>query len=340
MYPHSRFLRRRLLCAAGASWLLAPRRLLAQSPSDDAFSRREDVQAFAAEVAARNGLVEQDVLRLFDGVTLQPRVIELVRPAPGGFPRSWHAYRARYIEPVRIEGGLAFWEANAQTLERAEAEFRVPAEYIVAIIGVETIYGRYTGNFETLSVLATLAFAYPPRADLFRRELEALILLAHEQQRPATDYYGSYAGALGLPQFLPSSWRRYAVDFDGDGHIDLLASAEDAIGSVGNFFAEHGWVPEQAVVARAQVVGDGYRPLIDAGIEPRFTADDFAAHDVYVLDKLAGPAALIDLETPDAPTEYWLGLRNFYVITRYNRSSFYAMAVHLLAQMLRARRDA
>ncbi len=341
MHPDSRFIRRRLLCAAGASLLLAPfAGVSAQVPDPGRFSLRPDVQAFVADVAMRNGWDGAELLQLFDGVTAQPKVVELIQPAKQGFARSWRAYRERYLDPVRIERGLAFWDQHAEPLARAEAQFGVPAEYVVAILGVETIYGRYTGRFETLGALATLAFDYPPRAELFRRELEALLLLAREQGRPVTDYRGSYAGALGLPQFLPSSWRSYAVDFDGDGVVDLMASPADAIGSVANFFAEHGWAGGLPVVARAQVTGAAHRALIDAGIQPRFTADEFEAHQVRVLDELPGPAALIDLETPDAPTEYWLGLQNFYVITRYNRSSFYAMAVHLLAQTLRAHRAA
>lgn len=341
MHPDSRLTRRRLLCAAGASLLLAPfGRVSAQVPDPTLFSLRPDVQAFVADVALRNGWAEAELLQLFEGVVAQPKVIELIQPARAGFVRSWQAYRERYLDPVRVGRGLAFWDEHAAALARAEAQFGVPAEYVVAIIGVETIYGRYTGNFETLSTLATLAFDYPPRAELFRRELEALLILAREQGRPVTDYRGSYAGALGLPQFLPSSWRSYAVDYDGDGRVDLLASPVDAIGSVANFFAAHGWAGGQAVVARAHVTGEAHRALIEAGIQPRFTAEEFEAHQVRVLDDLPGPAALIDLETPDAPTEYWLGLQNFYVITRYNRSSFYAMAVHLLAQTLRAHRTA
>jgi membrane-bound lytic murein transglycosylase B len=241
--------------------------------------------------------------------------------------------------------------AYAAELTTAEARFGVPAEIIAAIIGVETIYGKQMGRFGTFAALTTLAFDYPPRAELFRKELEELLLLAREENRNPLAYTGSYAGALGLPQFLPSSRRRFAIDFNHDGRIDLAASPADAIGSVANFLSEHGWERGAPIAEVVTVTGDGVQALVDKGISPQRTPGQMEAVNVSVTrvgagdtaDTLAGdaampdqPAALIDLITPQAPTEYRLGYRNFYVITRYNRSSFYAAAVMDLATALRA----
>ena len=271
----------------------------------------------------------------------EPRVIRLITPPARKGVRSWQNYRARFLDDTRIDGGSAFWNEYADELERAAREFGVPAEIIVAIIGVETIYGRNTGNFETLSALATLAFDYPPRAELFRRELEALFLLAREQARDPASYSGSFAGALGYPQFLPSSVRAYAVDFDRNGRIDFDSDPVDAIGSVANYLRAHGWQTDAPVAERARLAADtDSAALVAAGIEPTLNPALLAQSGVSTLDgrTAAAVATLVDLETPGAETEYWLGYRNFYVITRYNRSSFYAMSVFELAEALRLRR--
>lgn len=305
----------------------------------DSYADHPQAQAFAEELASVHGLMAEDILHTLSQISRDARVIRLITPpAKRGRARSWQRYRSQFVEPIRIERGLAFWRANADALERASAQYGVPAQIIVAIIGVETIYGRNTGHFTVASALATLAFDYPPRAELFRRELTSLFLLARDQGRDPLSYEGSYAGALGYPQFLPSSVRHYAVDFDHDGHIDLESSTADAIGSVANYLAVHGWQQGGPVAVRAHVESvDQVQALIDAGIDPVFTAGDFSARRVLPLDDFPvdAKAALIDLETPDADTEYWLGFRNFYVITRYNRSSFYAMAVFSLAEALR-----
>ncbi len=307
--------------------------------AQNSYADHPDALAFATRMETDHGVAARDVLTTFSHLLRDDRVIRLITPPDKPGVRSWARYRARFIEPVRIDSGLEFWRDNAATLAQASERYGVPAEIIVAIIGVETIYGRNTGNFTTASALATLAFDYPPRARLFRQELENLFLLAREQGRDPLAYEGSYAGALGYPQFLPSSVRRYAVDFDADGVIDLERSTADAIGSVANYLAAHGWETGGTIAIRAHVEApEKAAELIDAGIEPAFSADDFSAHEVLPLRAMSPDehAALIDLETPDSPTEYWLGFRNFYVITRYNRSSFYAMAVFGLAESLRA----
>ena len=298
---------------------------------------------FIAEMHEQHGFDAAELGRQFAAVRSNAVVLRAIQPA--AVPeqqRSWLRYRARFLNERRLSYGLKFWEQHGATLARAQALYGVPQEIIVAIIGVETEYGRNTGNFRVLEALATLAFDYPPRAPFFRSELEQFLLLARENGIEPLDYKGSYAGAIGIPQFMPSSQRRYAVDFDGDGHIDLRGSATDAIGSVASFLSMHGWQPGSAIALPAGVDGDT-RELVAAGIKPWLSlreirdkgvqpliADDAALADL--------PVALIDLVTPDQPTEYWLGFDNFYVITRYNRSSFYAMSVFLLAESLRETR--
>ncbi len=305
------------------------------------FVQREDVRAFIEEMHDRHGFDRARLMRLFAQAQPQPRVIQAILPPKDPAVRSWQGYRARFITPSRIEGGLRFWETNREALETAQRTYGVPEEIVVAIIGIETIYGRHMGRFPALATLATLAFDYPPRADLFRRELEALLLLARESHRSPLSFTGSYAGALGIPQFLPSSIRNWAVDFDGDGSVDLAASKPDAIGSVANFLATHGWEAGSPIAAPASASGDRIGELIDAGILPRFTPTEMAAYGVVSApDAPQLPCALIDLVTPNAATEYWLGYRNFYVITRYNRSSFYAMTVFLLSRELKLEREA
>lgn len=305
------------------------------------YAAREEVQAFIAEMHERHGFDTDELRRLFGEAQMLPTVIKYVLPPSSPRQRSWRAYRPRYIDSARVAGGLAFWQHNEPAISAASKQYGVPPELIVAIIGVETVYGRNVGDFETFSALTTLAFDYPPRAELFRRELGELLLLAREEQRDVRDFRGSYAGALGLPQFLPSSWRNYAVDFDGDGRIDLFGSPADAIGSVARFLSEHGWERGNPVTLRVTSIDGEPKPLLDSGIEPLLNTDDLEQLGLKTRSP-APPAtrfALIDLVTPDEPTEYWLGFQNFYVITRYNRSSFYAMSVFQLGETLRLARD-
>ncbi len=308
------------------------------------FDQRDDVRKFIADIAARNQLDPTMLAAAFVEADPQPKVIEYIKPPSQPGVRSWKRYRARFLDAPRISGGLKFWQTYQATIEEAAAKTGVPAEIIVAIIGVETIYGRNTGNFQALSALATLAFDYPPRAELFRRELEALFLLARDQNEPVGAYLGSYAGAIGLPQFLPSSIRSFAVDGDGDGKIDLRSNPRDAIHSVANFLAMHGWQRGAEIVRPAVLTApsDNLQPLLELGLQPSLDAALLAAYGIS--DPHAGPdkelVALVDFVTPGEPTQYQLGLQNFYVISRYNRSSFYAMSVVELARALRLERAA
>ncbi|MDP2823951.1 MAG: lytic murein transglycosylase B [Sulfuritalea sp.] len=316
----------------------------------EAYAQRDDVQVFVQDMHNRHGFDADVLTALFRQTRPIAAVIKAIMPPRDPGVRSWHAYRGRFVEPKRIAAGRRFMHAHAAELAAAETRFGVPAEIVAAIIGVETLYGKQMGRFGTFGALTTLAFDYPPRAELFRRELEELLLLAREESRDPLAYIGSYAGALGLPQFLPSSRRRFAIDFDHDGRIDLATSPADAIGSVANFLAEHGWERNAPIAVSVTVAGDGVQALIDDGINPQRTPRQMEAANVS-LEKVGAdgtapeaaigrsaipdrPAALIDLTTPRTTPEYRLGYRNFYVITRYNRSSFYAAAVMDLAAAL------
>lgn len=312
--------------------------LLSMHAHAHGYAEREDVQDFITDMQARHGFNAAQLSVLFGKTRPIPAVLKAIAPPTDPRVKSWKNYRARFIEPKRTAAGLAFWQRHAGTLAKAEALTGVPAEIIVAIIGIETIYGKHLGRFDSFAALATLAFDYPPRAELFRRELEALLLLAREESRPPDSYRGSFAGAIGLPQFLPSSIRAYATDFDGDGRIDLTGSPEDAIGSVANFLKIHGWETGGPVTVKVGADETVSQSLLAEGILPRRRPQEMASLGIEIpADAPDAPAALIDLVTPDTPTEYWLGYQNFYVVTRYNRSSFYAMAVWQFAQTLKER---
>ena len=309
----------------------------------ETYGQREDVRAFIQEMRDKHDFDADVLTALFRQTKPIAAVIKAIMPPKDPAVRSWRTYRGRFVEPKRIAAGRRFMHVYATELAAAEARFGVPVEIVAAIIGVETLYGKQMGRFGAFAALTTLTFDYPPRAELFRRELEELLLLAREENRSSLTYTGSYAGALGLPQFLPSSRRHFAIDFDRDGRIDLSASPADAIGSVANFLAEHGWERDASIAIAVTVTGDGVQALIDAGIVPRYTPREMeaakvklarvGADDTAIPDQ---PAALIDFNTPGATPEYRLGYRNFYVITRYNRSSFYAATVMDLAAELRA----
>lgn len=315
------------------------------------FATREDVRVFIAEMHEKHGFSKKVLQASFSRIKPIPAVIQAILPPRDPGVRSWQSYRARFVEPKRIDMGVKFWRQYGAALTAANEKTGVPEEIVLAIIGIETIFGRHTGNFISLAALATLAFDYPreprvgdpthsnSRAALFRREMEELLLLAREAHVDPLSFKGSYAGALGLPQFLPSSLRRYAVDGDQDGRIDLSASKEDAIASVANFLKEHGWEKDGPVAVAACVEGDKFSALIEEGIVPRRMPSEMVSYGVTSADAPNQPAALIDLVTPQQPAEYRLGYRNFYVLTRYNRSSFYAAAVLDLAQELRASRS-
>jgi membrane-bound lytic murein transglycosylase B len=309
------------------------------------FGQRDDVRAFAAEVAAETGLDVRMVERWFAAARHQPKIVTAMdRPLLA--PPKWFEYAPPFVSAERVDGGLKFWRANAEALARAEQQFGVPPEVIVAIIGVETFYGRVTGSYRVIDALATLAFDYPRRAPFFRGELKEFVVLAHEQGLSPLTPKGSFAGAMGMPQFMPGSYRRFAIDFDGDGRSDLWASTTDVIGSVANYLARHDWMPGQPVLLPAVVapdLRDGVLRKVDGGISERRPLAAWAADGVaparLPADFAAEPVGLLLLEENgigEAATSLWIACPNFYVITRYNRSRLYASAVWALAQRLRA----
>ncbi|HEY1043489.1 MAG TPA: lytic murein transglycosylase B [Telluria sp.] len=311
----------------------------------------DSVALFADDMVRRHGYAREEIDALIAQVRFIDSAVQLVKPMPPGKPKNWQVYQGRFVEPIRIKAGVRFWDAHAELLARAEAEYGVPAEIIVGIIGVETIYGRDTGRFRVMDVLATLAFAYPDtpnreaRMAFFRSELENTLLLARKFNSDPFELRGSFAGAIGMPQFMPGNILKLGVDFDGDGAIDIRQSAADAIGSVANFLVEHGWRRDQpgALAYPAKVSDDGrWEKFINAGLSASSTAEELALAGVTSPASLpAGERfGLVDLQNGFDPTEYWLGTDNFFAITQYNRSYFYAMSVINLGRAVRQARGA
>ncbi len=294
---------------------------------------------FARDLERRHGFNTAELLGQFARTRPNPRVLQLIQPPSSPQQRSWERYRPRFINERRINNGLRFWQDNLTALVRARTFYGVPEEIIVAIIGVETEYGRNTGGFGVLEALATLAFHYPRRAEFFRTELEQFLLLARENGLDPLAVKGSFAGAIGIPQFMPGSQRRFGVDFDGDQRVDLSGSVEDAIGSVARFLEQHGWQPGQPIAVPAGLPGEADPALLEAGIRPSLPVSQLQRQGIVAAADPQATVALIDLVSPGKATEYWLGFENFYVITRYNRSSFYAMSVFQLAEAIRLRRN-
>lgn len=317
------------------------------------FAQWTEVAAFIDRMAEKHGFARAELEDILRKTRYIERAIELMKPAPPGKPKNWAAYRARFVEPLRINAGIAFWDAHEDALTRAEKQYGVPAEIIVGIIGVETIYGRNTGNFRVMDAITTLAFAYPDtptraaRMEYFRGELENTLLFARDADADPFSLLGSYAGAIGLPQFMPGSILQFAVDFDGDDRIDLRNSPVDAIGSVANFLVQHGWqrgLP-LAFPVSVEAPADGMEPpwqrFLNQGLEAGF--DLAALRAGGVTPEADAPAGLkyglVDLQNGFDPTEYWLGTANFFAITRYNRSYFYAMSVVDLGRAVRSARN-
>ena len=300
------------------------------------YGKREDVRDFIREMVEKHGFVEKELVFLFSRTRREPAILAAIAPPKTAPMRSWQTYRGRFVTEARIAEGVEFWRKHAEALARATQELGVPEEIIVAIVGVETVYGRQMGTWRVIDALSTLAFDYPPRSAFFRSELEQYLLFARDASLDVFSVRGSYAGAIGIPQFMPGSYRRYAVDFDGDGAIDLRASPADAIGSVANFLKEHGWQSGDEVLFEAKLTGEAWRPLADGSVDPKHSLEELRKAGVEFAEA-AKPAraALVELETPEQPSEFRVGLHNFYVLTRYNRSAFYAAAVHDLAQELK-----
>ena len=314
------------------------------APDSFVYGRRYDVLAFAAQVADDRGLDRAWVEDQLARAHYQPSVAKAIMPGPPGTAKNWAAYRARFIEPKRLAAGVQWWQAHAATLADAQQRYGVPPEIVAGIVGVESFYGRMTGNYRVLDALATLAFDFPKgrsdRSAFYRSELRAYLVWCALEGRDADTARGSFAGAIGWPQFMPSSLLKYAVDYDHDGHVDVSSGGDDVIGSIASYLATFGWqrdmpitfpvLPPLDPVARAR--------LVAGDIVPTFTAAQLAEAGAQLPDAardFAGPLAFVELQNGDDPASYILGTSNFYVVTRYNWSAYYAMAVIDLGAALR-----
>ena len=313
------------------------------------FREWSTVQQFEDEMVAKHGFTRAELDNIFSQAKLSETAVQLVKPAPPGKPKNWQVYSSRFIEPIRINAGVRFWNENADALARAEKIYGVPAEILVGIIGVETVFGRDTGKFRVVDTLTTLAFAYPeaPNRDdrmaFFRGELENTLLLAQRANVDPFSLLGSFAGAVGLPQFMPGSILKWGVDFDGDGRVDLRNSTADAIGSVANFLVVHGWDRDNtgpAVFAAQVAPSRAWESMLGRGLAPHYRPEELSAAGVTTAaalqpDHLYG---LVDLQNGADATEYWVASDNFFAITNYNRSYFYAMSVIELGRAVRLTR--
>ncbi|MEO8020836.1 lytic murein transglycosylase B [Polaromonas sp.] len=311
---------------------------------ESAYASRPEAMRFADDLASRRDLDVQWVREAIGHARYSPTIVRLMQPPAKTFTKNWRVYRSRFIDPVRIAAGVRFWQENQAALARAEKEYGVPPEIIVGIIGVETIYGRDTGKFRVLDALATLSFDFPathPRArersEFFRGELEQFLSMQSRLDSDPLAPRGSYAGAMGMPQFMPSSWVKHAVDFDGDGKVDLWDSPADVIGSVASYFKAFNWQPGMPThyPVRFDAATLDMNALMAPDILPTFSVAGFTAKGAVLevdAQNHTGPLALIELLNGGGAPVYVAGTENFYAITRYNWSSYYAMAVIELGQ--------
>jgi membrane-bound lytic murein transglycosylase B len=338
-----------LLCGSPL-FALAAKHANDKPTTDDApdvvtYGSRDDVMAFGAELAERRGLDAAWVQAALQRARFIPSVAKFIMPPPAGTAKNWAVYRSRFIDAARIRAGAAFWRANEKWLKQAEEVYGVPPEIVVGIVGVETIYGQQMGNFRVIDALASLAFDFPAgrkdRSAFFRDELESFFVMCQSEGTDPLQPKGSFAGAMGMPQFMPSSFNKYAVDMDGDGHVDLRNSAADVIGSVAHYLSEFGWrrqLPTRFDVA-VPVDASDRAALLAPDILPSFTLAEFAERGAQIdpaalaadvrLDASGGVGklALVELQNGDAAPSYVAGTSNFYAVTRYNWSSYYALAV-------------
>ena len=325
----------KLFAAAVAACALVPARADSNTPHFDL--KRPEIKAFIDDVAARNDISAVQLRKLLRSAQPQPKIVELIsKPAEKVTP--WWEYRARFLTEDRIAQGVEFWQQNRAGLERIAAERGVAPEYIVAIIGVETKYGRIMGRYRVLDALSTLAFDYPERGGYFRNELEEFVLLTREESLQPTVPLGSYAGAMGGSQFMPSSYRKFAVDGNGDGKRDIWGNWEDVIASTANYFREYGWKTGEPVLSEVDLDPEPTFTLDPRAIKLTETVDSLNAQGVHVRTPMPAstPAMIIPAEQQDGPS-YRVGFNNFEVITKYNRSVKYAMTVNDLAQAIAER---
>ena len=302
------------------------------SMAAEGYQSHPKAQALMDELISEHDFDKSQLQDWFAQAQKKQSILDAIaRPAEK--TKTWGEYRKIFVTPSRIKKGVEFWQANEATLTRAEQEFGVPAEIIVAIIGVETRYGRHMGSYRVMDALSTLAFEYPRRSKFFTKELRHFLLLAREQQRDPLSLKGSYAGAMGYGQFMPSSYRAYAKDFDGDGFVDIWENSEDAIGSVANYFVRHGWKEGEPVVTRARVSKGYDQSVMNDSLKPKRTVADLKVSGVTPVQSMTSDAKATAMKLKgDKGVEFWMGMQNFYTITRYNHSRLYAMAVYQLSQ--------
>lgn len=303
------------------------------------YVERAEVARFIEELSDEHQFSRKDLALIFSDAKYSPEIIKSIsRPAEK--TKKWHEYRNIFLDQARIDKGVEFWNLHTDTLAKAQQEFSVPAEILVAIIGVETRYGTRAGTHKVLDALSTLGFDYPPREKFFRNELKEFLLLSREEHKDPREALGSYAGAMGYGQFMPSSFRAYAVDYDGDDLRDIWGNPVDAIGSVGNYLNKHGWRANTDIVFLATEVDDAvFQALANRQLKPDFKIAQLKHEGRLSAAELADDAevALFRMQAEDK-VEYWLGLHNFYVITRYNHSRMYALAVYQLAMEIASAR--
>jgi len=310
----------------------------AQTPPDDFRPLRPEVEKFVAYMARTHGFNARELHALFAKVKISEGVTRAMNAPSTAKP--WYEFKPLFVDQARITGGVKFWNDNAEVLTRARNDFGVPEGIIVALIGVETRYGRHVGGYRIMDTLSTLAFEYPTRREFFRGELEQFLLLAREQHWDPLTIKGSFAGAMGLPQFMPSSYRKHAIDYDTDGSIDLWNNATDAIGSVASYLREYGWKDGEPIVAPARVDTPDWRALVDLGLKPTLTLDQWRMRGADTLSG-ASPqlsASLFSIDLMGGP-EFWFGFDNFYALLQYNRSRNYVMAIYELSMEIARERE-
>lgn len=315
--------------------MLVSSSLYAEEFTPRKFDDTKAISQFIREMAQTHHFDKAQLEDVFSQAKMHPRIIEAIsRPAEG---KPWYQYRKIFITPGRISGGVKFKNQYKTILDQADAKYGVPPEIVTAIVGVETRYGKHKGSYPVLDSLSTLAFGYPPRSRFFRKELVQYLLMTREEKFDPLQQKGSYAGAMGMPQFIPSSFRRYAVDFDGDGTRDLWDNPADVIGSVANYFKKHKWKSGQPVITQVKVHGKKYKSLVSKGIRPNKTWQELLDNGVILPADLPTnlPGRLLEFKTADG-YEYWVGWPNFYAISRYNHSALYSLAVYQLSQEILA----
>ncbi len=297
------------------------------------FSQRPDVQSYIQTISKEYQLNPVALDNLFNTIQIQPAIIaSITKPYE---KKPWDVYKKIFLQEKRIKGGVDFYTKHRAVLEAAEKKYGVPAPIIVAIVGVETYYGAEQGKYRVLDALATLGFDYPPRAPFFRKELTEFLLLCRQLNLDPTTVQGSYAGAIGQSQFMPSSYRHYAIDVSGEGFSDLRNNPHDVIFSIANYLKENGWQADEPIATPARMDGNSYKKLNLDAKTPLYTMQQLKAYGVtpmyYPPVVPEKPVGIIKLDTSSGVPEYWIGFKDFYVITRYNTSPQYAMAVFLLA---------